>query len=173
MLAKRISIDNAKTDKLFYFVANIVVYRKSDSRVLILKRSEREKVFPGLWGMIGGKLEHSDFDLTNTDTAPNDQVINWRNPIELLLQREAKEEAGITINPKMHYLKSIVFVRPDEVPVIFVVFIAEYMSGKIKLEEHSFTDYAWVNEKEILDYPRIDGIEEEVTEAIKLYRSNR
>ena len=43
MPAKKISIDEAKKEKLFYFVANVVVYRGSDGRCLILKRHEREK----------------------------------------------------------------------------------------------------------------------------------
>lgn len=37
----------AKTKKLFYFVANVVVFRQSDKRCLILKRDEREKVHSG------------------------------------------------------------------------------------------------------------------------------
>jgi len=46
MLADKISLDNAKKDKLFYFVANVIVYREKDGRCLILKRSENEKVHP-------------------------------------------------------------------------------------------------------------------------------
>jgi len=170
-LAKKISLDNAKPEKLFYFVANVVVFRRSDNRVLILKRAEREKVFPGLWGMIGGKLEHQDFDITKPSGAVNDQVIFFNSPIEKLLQREVKEEAGIEVSDQMTYLKSLVMVRPDEIPVMFTIFIAEYKSGEVVVEEHSFSDYAWVNEKEILDYPRIEGIEKEVAEAIKMCRA--
>ncbi|QQG50286.1 MAG: NUDIX domain-containing protein [Candidatus Berkelbacteria bacterium] len=172
MLPSRISTDNAKPEKLFYFVANVVVYRAKDARVLILKRAETEKVFPGLWGMIGGKLEHQDFDITHPDRTLNDEVANFHRPIEKLLQREVLEEAGIQIKDKMTYLKSLMFVRPDEIPVMFAVFIAEYKSGKVRPEKGAFSDYAWVNDKEILDYQCIEGIEEEITEAIKLCRQN-
>lgn len=47
MRATKISLDNAKSNNLFYFVANVLIYRESDRRCLILKRSEEEKVHPG------------------------------------------------------------------------------------------------------------------------------
>ncbi len=60
MLAKKISLDKAKQNKLFYFVANVVIYRESDKRCLILKRDKREKVHPGKYAVPGGKLEWED-----------------------------------------------------------------------------------------------------------------
>lgn len=170
MPASKISIENAKPDKLFYFVANVVVYRQSDQRVLILKRAETEKVFPGIWGMIGGKLEHKDFDIQKPDMTLHGEVINFLNPIEQLLQREVKEETSIKIKNRMTYLKSVLFVRPDQTPSILVVFIAEYQSGEVKLEKAAFSDFAWVNEKEIHSYKCIPGMEDEVEEALKLCR---
>ena len=65
MRAKRISLKDAKQDKLFYFVANVVIYREKDGRCLILKRDEREKVHPGKYAVPGGKLEWEDLDLKN------------------------------------------------------------------------------------------------------------
>ncbi len=55
--ATEISLKEAKQDKLFYFVANIIIYRDSDSRCLILKRHLREKVHPNKYAVPGGKLE--------------------------------------------------------------------------------------------------------------------
>jgi 8-oxo-dGTP pyrophosphatase MutT (NUDIX family) len=57
MKALKISLDNAKKDKLFYFVANVIIYRDSDKKCLILKRSETEKVHPSKYCVPGGKLE--------------------------------------------------------------------------------------------------------------------
>jgi 8-oxo-dGTP pyrophosphatase MutT (NUDIX family) len=170
MIAKRISTDNAKPGKLFYFVANAVVYRRSDEKVLILQRAKTEKVFPGIWGMIGGKLEHDDFNMEKPDKVLNGEVVNFLNPIENLLKREVREEAGIEVKDKMTYLKSVFFVRPDEIPVILVVFIAEYVSGEVKLEEQAFIDHAWVNEQEISSYKCIPGMEDEVREALVVCR---
>ncbi|HRZ29879.1 MAG TPA: hypothetical protein P5052_04025 [Candidatus Paceibacterota bacterium] len=57
MKALKISLDNAKQNKLFYFVANVIIYRDSDKRCLILKRSSTEKVHPDKYCVPGGKLE--------------------------------------------------------------------------------------------------------------------
>lgn len=169
MPAEKISIENAKQDKLFYFVANVVVWRESDGRCLILKRHDREKVHPGRFGTPGGKLEWSDMDITNP-TRINGDVLDFENAVESLLKRESFEEAGIEIEDGLKYINSVAFVRPDETPVILVKFAAKYKSGEIKLEEGAFTDFAWVNEEEVKNYPCIDGIAEEIKKTIELFK---
>lgn len=168
MPAKKISLQNAKEDKLFYFVANVLVYRESDGRCLILRRSENEKVHPGRWGTPGGKLEWGDFDLTKP-TRLNGDVIDFENAVENLLRREAKEEANVELGEKFLYINSNMFVRPDEIPVVLIKLAAQYKSGDVVLEKGSFTDYAWVNEHEIKTYPCITGIMGEVKAAIRLF----
>ena len=168
MPAKKISIDEAKKEKLFYFVANVVVYRGSDGRCLILKRHEREKVHPGKYAQPGGKLEWANLDITNP-TRMNDDVIDFEDAVEDLLKREVFEEAGIEIEKDLKYINSVAFVRPDGIPVILVKFAAKFKSGKIKLEEGSFTDYAWVNVKEVKSYDCIKGVPEEVLRTINLF----
>lgn len=64
MPAEKISLQNAKENKLFYFVANVVIYRSSDARCLILKRSVEEKVHPGKYCVPGGKLEWEQLNLS-------------------------------------------------------------------------------------------------------------
>src|SRR3989344_2156219 len=157
MPASKISIDNAKKDKLFYFVANVVVYRDSDKRCLILKRDEREKVHPGRYGVPGGKLEWENLPIYKP-TRVNGDVLDFENAIEDLLKREAREEAGIEIGDEFFYINSVAFVRPDETPVILVKFAGKYKSGDIVLEKGSFTDYKWVNAEEVKQYDCIDGI---------------
>jgi len=84
MPAEKISLNNAKEDKLFYFVANAVVYRESDGRCLILKRSEREKVHPGKYCVPGGKLEWQMLDIKNP-TRFNGDVLDFEDTVENLL----------------------------------------------------------------------------------------
>jgi 8-oxo-dGTP pyrophosphatase MutT (NUDIX family) len=165
MPASKISIDNAKPDKLFYFVANVVVYREEDGRCLILKRDEREKVHPGRYAAIGGKLEWKDMDLTKPSRI-NGDVIDFENAVEDLLKREAMEEANVELEKKLHYINSVAFVRPDETPVILVKFAAKYLGGEIVPEKGGFTDFAWVNADEVQNYECIDGIKEEIAEVI-------
>ena len=170
MPANKISLDNAKTDKLFYFVANAVIYRESDKRCLILKRHEREKVHPGKYAVPGGKLEWKDLNITKP-TRINGDVLDFENTVEELLAREVLEEAGIQIKSGIYFLNDVAFIRPDEIPVILIKFAAKFKRGEVKLEPGSFTDYAWVNDIEVKKYNCIDGIQEEVIETIKLFEN--
>ena len=167
MPAKKISINNAKKNKLFYFVANVVVYREDDKRCLILKRDEREKVHPGKYAVPGGKLEWKDLDIAKP-TRINGNVLDFQNAVEALLKREVLEEAGIEIENNLRYINSGAFIRPDETPTVLVKFAAKYKKGEIKLEEGGFTDYAWVNAEEVKKYKCINGIAEEVGQTIRL-----
>lgn len=168
MKAQKISIDNAKKDKLFYFVANVIVLRESDNRCLILKRDEREIAHPGKYATPGGKLEWSDLDITHP-TRMNGDIFDFENAIEKLLKREVFEEAGIYINDDFKYINNIAFIRPDETPVILVKLACTFKEGEIALEEGSFTDYAWVNEEEVQKYECVNGIKEEIHKTIQLF----
>jgi 8-oxo-dGTP pyrophosphatase MutT (NUDIX family) len=168
MPAEKISIKNAKENKLFYFVANVVVYRENDKKCLILKRSETEKVHPGKYCVPGGKLEWNQLDIAKP-TRLNGDVLDFENAVEELLIREVKEEAGIDIEKNLKYINSVAFVRPDEIPVILIKFAAKYKSGEVKLEDGSFTDFAWVSFDEIGKYECIKGIPEEIKETIDFF----
>ena len=166
MPAEKISLDHAKPDKLFYFVANVVVFRESDQRCLILKRDMREKVHPGKFAVPGGKLEWINLDI-NKPTRINGDVLDFENAIEDLLRREVFEEAGIEIENNLTYINSVAFVRPDGIPVVLVKFAAKYKSGEIKLENGGFTDFVWVNQEEVKNYDCIQGVHEEIAQTIK------
>ena len=168
MPATKISIENAKHDKLFYFVANVVIFRESDGRCLIMKRDPREKAHPGKYAVPGGKLEWKDLDMKNP-TRMNGEIFDYENALEKLLMREVKEEAGIEIDSDFKYLNNVAFIRPDETPVVLVKFAAKYKSGEVILEKGAFTDFAWVNGEEIQVYDCIDGIKEEVLKTIALF----
>lgn len=169
MPADKISLDNAKTEKLFYFVANVIPYRESDGRCLILKRDEREKVHPGRYGVPGGKLEWRDLNM-KMPTRVNGDVLDFENEVEKLLAREAMEEAGIEIDDNLKYINSVAFVRPDGIPVVLVKFAAKYKGGEVKPEAGGFTDYAWVTAEEVKNYECIDGIKEEVAKTIEIFK---
>ena len=169
MPAEKITLKDAKENKLFYFVANVVVYRENDRRCLILKRSEREKVHPGKYSVPGGKLEWKDLDIARP-TRVNGDVLDFEAAMEKLLVRETKEEAGIDISEdNFVYINSVAFIRPDGIPVILVKFAAKYKGGDIKLEEGAFVDHAWVNAEEVGKYDCIQGIQEEVKTAIRFF----
>lgn len=161
---------NAKQDKLFYFVANVVIYRETDSRCLILKRGAREKVHPGKYAVPGGKLEWNQMDISQP-TRINGEVLDFENAVEKLIAREAKEEANVEIEGLLRYLNSVAFVRPDEIPVVLVKFAAKYKSGEVKPEPGAFDEFAWVNAEEVKNYDCIQGIAEEIARTIKLFQT--
>lgn len=169
MPAEKISLQHAKEDKLFYCVANVVVYREHDARCLILKRSEQEKVHPGKWCVPGGKLEWAQLDITKP-TRMNGDVFDFEDAIEELLAREVREEAGIEIERELKYINSIAFVRPDGIPAILIKFAAKYKGGDVVFEDGAFVDHAWVNEDEVKKYECIQGIPEEIAKTIDIFK---
>ncbi|MDO8656799.1 MAG: NUDIX domain-containing protein [Nanoarchaeota archaeon] len=172
MPAEKIHLGNAKQDKLFYLVANGVIFRRSDRRCLILKRSSTEKVHPNKYCVPGGKLEWKDLPVENP-TRKNGDVLDYENAVEELLVREAREEAGveIDISQGMHYINSVAFIRPDGIPVVLVKFAIPYKSGEVSLERGAFTDFAWVNAEEVQQYDCIEGISEEIEKTIEILGS--
>lgn len=169
MPATNISIDEAKKDKLFYFVANALVYREEDGRCLLLKRSETEKVHPGRWATPGGKMEWQDFDLQNP-TRLNGDVLDYLDSVEALLKREIMEEAGVEVKDDFKFINSNTFIRPDGIPVVLIKLAVAYKSGDVVLEEGCFDDFTWVNAEEVKTLECIDGICEEVEKTLSLYK---
>jgi len=168
MKASEISTEHAKKNKLFYFVANLIVYREEDKRCLILKRGDDEKVHPGKYCFSGGKLEWEDFDISNP-TRMNGNVYDFEGALEDLLRRETFEESGLQVEDDFYYINSTGFVRPDGIPVMMQKFTAKYKEGEIKIEEGAIAGYAWVNKEEVMTYNCIDGIKEEVIQTIELF----
>src|SRR3990167_7697327 len=165
---KKVSVDAAKPDKLFYVVANGVIYRAEDGRCLILKRDKREKVHPGKWATIGGKLEHQDLDLGNPSRVDG-EVTEFDGSIPDLLAREALEESGVTIELPPHFIGTKVIVRGYGIPVVLLTFATLYKSGKVKPEAGGFTDFAWVNTDEVDKYGCIQGVADEVKSTIQVF----
>lgn len=172
MPADHISLDQAKPNKLFYIVANVVVYRESDGRCLILKRSERETAHPGKWAVPGGKLEWQDLDLARPSRV-NGDILDFENAIEELMVRETREEAGIEIEHDFKYINNVAFIRPDGIPVVLIKFAAKYKSGEVIFEEHGFADYAWVNKEEVKKYECILGIPEEIERVEDMFMNSK
>ncbi|HET7529019.1 MAG TPA: NUDIX domain-containing protein [Candidatus Saccharimonadales bacterium] len=166
--AEKVSIQNAKPDKLFYVVMGATIYRASDGRCLILKRDQRETVHPGKWANAGGKLEHADLDMKNPTSVDGDVTV-FEDALIKLLMREIYEESGVKVKPELKFIGSKVFVRPDETPVVLLKFAVEYDSGEVIPEKGAFTEAAWVNSEEVQSYDCIDGVKDEVKQAIKVF----
>lgn len=160
-----ITLDKAKPGKLFYVVATGIVYR--DGKCLLLQRAKTENAHGGKWGPVGGKLEHKDM----VDTPPtrlNGNVVDWEHMVEDLLKREAKEECGLAVR-ELHYLDSVVFRRPDGVPVVCMKFACRGDAGDV-VYPAEFDAAAWVDADTVDDYDCILGVPDEVRKTIAIFR---
>lgn len=146
-----------------------VIFHPKKKKCLILKRSEKETAHPGLWGVTGGKLEWEDL-LNNLPTRKNFDILDWEGMVEKLIKREALEESGLLVtDPK--YLDSVVFLRPDKVPVVCLKFAVKYKKGSVKIPPE-FDDYRWVDGEEVKKFKCIKGIDKEVAKTIKHYSTH-
>src|SRR3989344_22686 len=144
-----------ENNKLHYVVATAIIVK--GDKYLILKRSDREKAFPGRWTVPGGKLERSDYE-NKQPTKKGD--MNWYGVIEELIKREVKEETNLEIKD-IKYLIDMTFIRPDNIPVVVLSYYCSYLSGEVKISK-DFTDFRWVSLEEAGKYDLIEGIYEEL-----------
>jgi len=126
-----------------------------DGKYLVLKRAPHEKVFPNKWTVPGGKLKPEDYIYS-----PRTTKEAWYFVVDKILRREIKEECNLEVG-KLKYLLDLIFIRPDDVPVITLSYYADYKSGEVELEA-DFTEYFWGTVEELKDYDLISGIYDEI-----------
>lgn len=149
--------------QLIHYVVATVIIRKFD-RFLIVRRSQKEKIMPGLWSFPGGILE-----LTDYINKPKNTTVHWHNVLDHLIMRECYEELNLNIR-NIEYLKNLIFVRPDGVPTLVVSFMADYDGGQVKLNDE-LDQYAWVKIHEAKRYNLIEGIYDELIAAFNNCRN--
>lgn len=139
-----------KNNKL-HIVSVVAVIRNQDGKYLVLKRSEREIAFPGMYTFPGGKVEDND-------------------TVEETLMKEALEEANLQLKPGKILLKDKSFVRPDEQTVKVFSYLCEVedVSG-LKISD-DFTDYKWITLGDLKNIPHV-GIDDELIQADKLHNN--
>jgi len=114
----------------FKVVVSCVILNQT-GQVLLGRRSLQEDVYPGLWGIPGGKVEVE---------------ANGLNTIEETLIREVEEEMGVQIKPR-DYLESSVRVKGDEAK-LYLIFSAVLVSGEPQpLEDTS--EVGWFDLKDL------------------------
>lgn len=137
----------------YVVVTGIIV---NEGKYLIVKRSEKEKAFPGRWTVPGGKLEVLDYVLREKDTK-----FHWYNIFENVLQKEVIEEVGLSIK-NIGYVTSMIYIRPDNVPCLIVSLYANSVNSEVVLCP-ALTEYAWVDLNEAKNYDLIEGMYDELS----------
>jgi len=136
-----------------------------DGKYLIVQRSLNKKVFPGKWTVPGGGLEVTDY--INTPKTTKDA---WYYALENSLKREIEEEVNLEVE-KPNFLLDLVFIRPDNIPVVTLSYYCAFKSGEVKLNDEN-VDYKWVNLEEAKNYDLISGIWEEIEMVSKILEKN-
>jgi 8-oxo-dGTP pyrophosphatase MutT (NUDIX family) len=153
-------------NKLLHEIAITAIIVK-DGKYLITRRVKTKKRFPGKWTVPGGKLEMDDYI-----NLPKDTEFYWYNVLEKVLRREIKEEVGIEIK-NIEYVTSLATVHTDGNPSLVISCMADYDSGKIKLQKEETDDYAWVSLEEAKKHDLLDGIYDELVMAEKKKKGER
>jgi len=158
-------VSKVDPNKSHYVSVTGIIIR--DGKFLITKRSNKEKAFPGLWTVPGGKLELNDYSNRNADTSAG----QWYNIVEDLLKREVKEETNLEIK-NIKYLTSLSFIRPDNIPVFTISMYAEHLNGEVRLNKET-TDYKWITLEEAKNYDLIPGIYEELVMLSRILKGEQ
>lgn len=136
---------------LFQYCQKIVLFSHDWSSVLLAKR-KGEQDYNGIYGFIGGKMEHADAGIVTG------------------LQREKNEEVGssfqVQICPSLSY--NIFFVKKDGHHMILPHYVARHISGEIVLS-HEYETYDWIPLTNLDGFsPKIENISEVVAWAVRV-----
>jgi 8-oxo-dGTP diphosphatase len=121
-----------------------------DNKVLIIKRSAKEKHQAGKWCLPGGKMELDDAFA----------------PLQSTVIRELKEETGIIVNPKRLIYNNVFQHTEDKESTLAVVFYCELIEGCPKPLEDT-DEVQWIKESEIDDYEFPPNVKKYIQIAFK------
>lgn len=89
------------------FEINVSLIIRYQNSILIAKRSNTETVFPGFWGIPGGKVQQTDRSLKDA------------------LNRECLEEIGINFDSSLFKLISENIILKNQQPKLYLTFFTE------------------------------------------------
>ncbi len=106
-------------------------------RLLLVRRSNEDTLFPGLWEIPGGHVEQ-------------------RETLERALLREVREETGLAIRPGPPFFAWSFGEVARTVEIDFQATLTS--SPKIVLDPREHEAFAWVRERELSTYPTSEAI---------------
>lgn len=135
-----------------HIVTAVAVIQRDDGRILLLKRSDHENVYPGCYTFPGGKVENND---TITET----------------LIKEVKEESGLDLKQGVILIKEKSILRPDGTSSKSLSFLCRVEDDSVvTIEEPDFTNYKWVNLQELKSLKHV-GIEAEFVKVSQINKT--
>ncbi len=85
------------------FIINVSLLICYENKFLCIKRSETESVFPGYWGIPGGKVEAIDVSLEDA------------------IKRECVEEIGLNIDTNLTLISNNIIIKNNK-KILYIVF---------------------------------------------------
>ena len=152
-----------KKDPRLHIIAITGIIER-DSKYLILKRAETEVAYPGYWTVPGGKLVRHEYE--SLPKTPKTE--GWYDIAAWTMKKEIREEAGLEVKD-VSYLTDMVFIRPDNIPVLVLSYWCRYESGEVALGK-DMTDSAWITPEEGKNYKIIPGILDEIEAVDKIIK---
>ena len=145
-------------DKCLYVVNVEAAIFKGD-KWLLGQRSAKEDHDPGLFSMIGGKVENVEAE---------------NHILEKTLKREVLEEVGVEVQNNIHYVKSSSFIADFGRHVVDIVFLCEYKAGQATvLEQDELDSVEWMTIDELLAHEKIGPYTKESLKIAEQMRLNR
>lgn len=106
-------------------ISHVAIINKP-GKILILRRSLADKVFPGFWDLPGGTNRLKE------------------GPVEAAI-REAEEECGLIVSDLRPLTCLSNWDKNKREKFVTIIFICKKYKGKIKLNLKDHDDYSWVD----------------------------
>ena len=124
------------------------IIKRANGDILIIKRSENDEYYPGIWETVGGGMD------------------NESTPQEALI-REIKEEVGIDVKIGEPF-NVFPIIKDNGEKKIGITFLCEYLSGEINLSsEHS--EYTWIDPATFRNYKSMPSLYKEISQYSSIY----
>jgi mutator protein MutT len=122
----------------------------NEGKALMVKRSDTEMSYPGLYELPGGHLEYGE-------------------SFEHALIREVKEETGLDIQPGSPYFAFTYEDMKKQVHTGEVHFFATVISeNKVTLNPEEHSEYRWISAQEVKGYKCSDVIERSILKGFEM-----
>jgi 8-oxo-dGTP diphosphatase len=140
---------NKENEKIEVHVAGVCFYK---GKVLVMKRSENKRLYPGLWECGGGKVSMGE-------------------TFEDAIIREIGEETNMIVEVKGILCTYSIDIPNDEQKVIpglkFILEVEGFIDGDSPRIGDEHTEYRFISKEEVKDIDFISGIDEEILEAFE------
>jgi 8-oxo-dGTP diphosphatase len=132
----------------YYLVVKGII-RRSDGKILVLKRSSKDDHKPGVWETVGGGMDREE------------------TPQEALL-REVSEETGLTVSVNNPF-NVFTFKKDTGEFKVGITFLCDYLGGEVMLsDEHA--DCRWIDPQEFADLESAPSLHEEIARYAELQK---